>query len=1173
MFCMRSVREAYPQDPSGIRFSPACEGDGALPEDVRDDPRAARLVAFVDRRETTVAALDQVLGHVKVANSQTFGEDELQEFTWKLLPFYVNDPDDPAMDKLMPRSTEALARVMNRLSDEQDPDATAVRETITRLSSRLGYRTPERVLAAVRPMLTFDRLDELSASLLAVMAPGSPGHDAFLELLQGTSLELAEPAEPKSPTSTLSLALELLLTPDPLYVEAEKSKLDPLPVLKRNDAGDAIAIGGATDESPFPVVGRADDAERAQTTMLALASANEPAYETFDANQTALASLMRDSLPLVRRGEGKQRSAVEGLLRGLQPLLGPTVTRTETFGAKKLTYQGPDVENGPMGNFLWALTSLLKLPETKPMLQLLRQLLEENENGATQLVNLIYNVDEKSDDPLYKGQLNGKNELWDDLIQMGQRIVQEKPAVGNRVSLLRAILDTTMTAEAPPTGIVLGHQMAFKDVPRLSSPMDVNSKMTTGCPKPDAQTPAPAYCIPVERMSGGDVGMNRSVFQRMNSVNHVTYTAPNCNKEGATLTVPGLLDAPTTFPNPFFGLGGIIGCPASSVAPPPASSYKECALIKQERGAVAFLRGILGTGSIVIRDEEVPLCAAVVGKDPSETQEKASGINGFTLNPTSDAIARYIYHPRNKFLTDLFNPFLTSDGVPLSEYEPNGLYGVELIDPAAQINGTAQSFKTVNRPLLGAFDARETFTPNGDAVNGYLYAELFDAIHMHYSSPQTELCPAKVQKGREGCTQSVDPTKKFFAYGTNAVSYEALLSWSMLDQDLFGVLNRSTKAIAAVNVKLDDGSTKKGIEVLHDFLAALLVPNPDLAYKDGRTYAKTNLCLGPDPADATKCACPAGSTPSSDGLWCKTGESYKRRGRIIPGGVPPIYLLLDALSDIDTMWEADEERHQAYLDGRGGLVDQLLKVDQAADKSTRFKSRRAYAFTRKALSWLLERMDDHKSDLEPWADGLVDRLAVVLAHPVGARAVDVMDKVWESKEASDELAALMAHLLDEQANPGLFQDLIVAVADSLTLLDKDPNLTPAIRFVSLGLSEQALDAVNRGGDTPDVGEGAAYRFLEVTRAIAQADKLGTLAKVLANASLPMEGDLSGKSPLEVLIDLVADMNRLDPKQAATVTLSPDDNQRVFEQLNEFMTDSEIGLERLYQVIEHRKLKP
>jgi hypothetical protein len=1170
MFCMRSVREAYPEDPNGIRFAPSCEG-ATVPDTIRDDERAKSLVALLDRRQTVLAALDQVLGEAKVDKSQTFAEDELKEWTWKLLPFYTDDTSDATQSKLLPRSTQALAKVMDRLSDPDDPDAATVRETISRISGRLGYRAPERVLAAVRPALTYERIDELVTALLGLVAEGK-AHDVFLKVLEGTALELAEPAEEKQNPSTLRVALDLMLQPDPLYVAAEADRtLEPLLVLERDDEGNAIPVGDPS-ATPFPVAGREDSAARASVTALALSSAGDSdGYKTFDANHTALASLMRDSIPLIKRGD-KPRSTVENALRSLRPLLGPDTQRTETFGGKTVSYTGPDVENGPMGKFLHSLATMLKLPQTKPLLQVVDQLVATNEAAATELISAVLAIDAQSDMMDFNnGKLTGPNEFWDDLIGFAQRIIAEKPG------LLLDILKATQSPLTAASGKILGHQMMYKDSPKLASDTDINSDPVSGCQKPDGAAVAPVFCVPVDRsMSGADVGMNRSLFQRTLTLSHTTNKAPNCNKEGATLTVQE--PVPTTFPNPPLGplapiIGGLGGgsgdCPTSTVAPPPATSYKKCALIEQKNGTVTLLRAMLGKGKLVVKDDEVTKCAQAVGTKLDQAQEKESGIKGFTLSPTPKALARFIQAPRKKFLTDMFDPFQTIDKVAVIEYEPNIIYALEMVDPEATVDGVPQSFITATNPLLSAFDAKDTIDANGDPVGDYLFAELLSLVHKHYSSPKA-LCPEPyVPAGNEGCVQSVDPTKPFFTYGSNIVSYEPLVAWALLEQDLLGVLQRSTSALAAISV---DG--KDGVTLLSEFLEAALKPNPDFKYKDGRSYAKTNLCSGPDSADATKCACPAGAEATQDGLFCKNADgTFKRRGRIIAGGVPPLYPMLDALNDIDTAWSSDEERHKIFLDVRSTLVDQLLTVAKDAEGKTRFKNRRAYALTRKLVPWLIERINAHQGDLVSWAEGLTDRAAGVIAHPIGARAIDLFDEFWDNKAAGDEVASLLEYLLDEDKNPEAFTGTIIALADTLTFFDKDPDLTPAIRFAALAVAGDALDAVNNGGDDPNVDEGTAYRFLEVTRAIAKADEgaqLSTLAKLLRNAVLPMSGDLSGKSPLEVIIDLVADTNRKDPTLDST--LSADDNLKVFKELSAFLSDPDVGLERLYAVIENRELQ-
>lgn len=1156
MFCMRVARRSYPNEPSGQRFVPLCEGKT---EDIPKDLKDAKLTALIERRPETVAALDQVLGDAAVQDSQTFEDDQLEAWLLKLLPFY-QDAEDETLPGILPRSTRALSKVMERLTDDKDQNAKEVLATIARISKRTGYRSPDRVLAAIRPTLKYDRIDELTDVLLGLVAEGGDGHDAFMGVLEATALELAEPAEDKDGPTTLSLALDLVLRPteNDLFVKAEGKTLEPLLVLERDDEGNAIAEGDDAP-TPFLVAGRDDgDTDRDADTKLAM-SGGRPAYKTFDANQTALASMMRDGISLIRRGS-EERSTVEKLLRSARPLLGKNIERTETFGGKSLTYTGPDIEHGPMSNFLHAITTLLKLPETEAMLDVVNQLIQKDEKSATELIYAALKIDEQSDKPGFNGgKLTPNNEFWDDLIAFGLRMVKERPG------LWADVLAATLTPETVATGTVLAHQMQNKDLVKLASE-DINSDVTTGCPVGDGM---PAYCVPVDRTMP-DKGMNRSIFQRTLSLVHGTYgvvdgkyLAPNCNKEGAVLTVLNPIE--TSFPNPPLGPlapllgafgGGSGDCPTSTVAPPPATSYKRCQLIEQKSGAVTLMRAMLKKGKIIIKDDEVSKCATAIGLKVAEAQEAESGIKGFNLSPEVKPLGRFVYAKRNKFITDMFDPLPTVDGVSVNDFEPNGMYTLEVTDPEALIEGKPQSFLTATIPLLDAFDKHDTIDANGDPVGSYFFAELLDLVHMHYSSQKPEACPDAVLKdGGEGCTQTVDPAAKFYSHGSNIVSYEPLIIWSLLDQNLLGVLSRSTAALKGITAA--DG--RDGVAVLDSFIQALLVPNPAVKYRDGRAYAKTNTCV----VEGT----------GAD-MTCKDGK-----GRVIKDGVPPVYLLLDALNELDTMWQGNKEQHDLYLGVRSTLVDKYLGVGKAADGATSFQNRRAYALTSRGIPWILARMADHKADRAEWADGLVDRIATVLAHPIAARGMDLFDQFWENTAAGDEVAKLLTYLVDEDENPEAFTGAVVALADTLTFLNKDPDLTPAIRFAALGLAQNAIDVVESGEGEPDITEGTAYRFLEVTREIAkvdEGDELSTIAKLLRNMVLPIasseQPELDGKSPLEVFIDVVAEVNREDPTEDSTVTLSAEDDKLVFEELSQFLTSEEIGLERLYKVIENRNIQ-
>jgi hypothetical protein len=339
----------------------------------------------------------------------------------------------------------------------------------------------------------------------------------------------------------------------------------------------------------------------------------------------------------------------------------------------------------------------------------------------------------------------------------------------------------------------------------------------------------------------------------------------------------------------------------------------------------------------------------------------------------------------------------------------------------------------------------------------------------------------------------------------------------------------------------------------------MLTPDPTLKTRAGKTATKTNLCV-------------------ESGGACANDV-----GRVIPV-YTPLYLVLDAIKQIDNTWDKadNKELHTAWLAGRSKLVDQLLTVTrsgQADAYSYKLEDRSAYAIFLAALPWLTDQIAAHraKGDVVDWSSGLSTRLAKVLGHPLLAAGVDLLEKFWDEPEASGEFIKISASVLDEANNPAAFRGMLVAAADMLTLLDKDQNLSPAIQFASLAIAPNAFTALD-SQDAPAVSEGALYAGTELARDVIQLllqDKSGdertTLAKLLRNAVL---SDGNARSPAEELIDITADVNRIDVDQPTEVSLTAEEDHKVFGDVKGFLYDSDDekrSLERLYHVIQSRKL--
>jgi len=277
----------------------------------------------------------------------------------------------------------------------------------------------------------------------------------------------------------------------------------------------------------------------------------------------------------------------------------------------------------------------------------------------------------------------------------------------------------------------------------------------------------------------------------------------------------------------------------------------------------------------------------------------------------------------------------------------------------------------------------------------------------------------------------------------------------------------------------------------------------------------------------------------------------------------------------------NQDRMEFWRAGRSGILDQVLTVDRTGsegDYKYRLRDRTAWGISNAVLPWLAERIEAHQKagDQAKWADGLSGRAETILGHPLTAAVVDLLDAFWPEAEASGEFTKISAYLTDEQ-NEDAFLGMLTAAADSLILLDRDPKLSPAIQFAALGLAPNAFQAID--GALPNGEKSVAYAGLELTGGVVKElnkkQKPGTqtaLSKLLKNLAL---GDDTLRSPLEILLDATADVNRPDDSAEPETPLTADENRDVFSDVKSFLYDQDQekrSLERLYTVIQGRKIK-
>jgi hypothetical protein len=744
VFCRRLAKAAYPTDASGDRFYSEC--DSGAPED-EDDKSLRMLLRY---RETILSSLRRLLaGEAEPTEGvQDFADGELSGFLTALVPLY----DKPR--ESIPTATRGIATLFEQLIDPDDERAQQVLDTVARLVRRVGYRTPEQNLGAIRALLTYPKLDDLSAKLLPVISGTGVAREAWIALLNGLALELAdEPiALPDRSDSTLRLVLDLALAVDP---DQASGNVPPTWVLARDDQGEAV--GDPSFGSPFPLVGRPDEAQERDEFGRALHD-GAPVYQSFDASQTMLAALMRETARLIDRGEAP-RSPLESFSHGLKPLLGPRGDRSFQIGDNDYAFQGPDIEQAPLMRFAHVLTTLARYPETSTLIRAFDQLMQEHESEATAVVYAALRINERGD-AYPKAKLRGPHELWDDLVDAAVQM-------GRRPGLFEALIRSFTDPRSAAMGQLFAMWMRYRDevsYPNSPSPdpNDINRAVdATFVDEVDREQP--------------DVGMNRSIWQRTMSLIHALNGVKVCNKTGAILNVH------TNIGELSFPFGDLAG-----------TGYAECALINIQDAVEIYARSVIGQATVGIEDAFADVLA-VLGKTfyisgtVGEIQETESKLTGFNTNPTPQSLARFIFAPRNKFLTDLFIPQQTVDGVAIADYEPNSLFPMEVRDDKSPLNGAASSFLDIGVPLIEAFDGKELrgvpdLKGRRLLTDGYMFGKLLSVFHEHWSARKSEPCPDAPEPGNEGCTQSLDPSAPFYSPQTGLVSYEPLLAEALDDE-------------------------------------------------------------------------------------------------------------------------------------------------------------------------------------------------------------------------------------------------------------------------------------------------------------------------------------------------------------------------------------------------------
>jgi hypothetical protein len=219
------------------------------------------------------------------------------------------------------------------------------------------------------------------------------------------------------------------------------------------------------------------------------------------------------------------------------------------------------------------------------------------------------------------------------------------------------------------------------------------------------------------------------------------------------------------------------------------------------------------------------------------------------------------------------------------------------------------------------------------------------------------------------------------------------------------------------------------------------------------------------------------------------------------------------------------------------------------------------------LPFVRERIDAHRDrgDLDAWGDGFGARFEETIGSALVASLIGTVDSGLGEAETQRSLSSFLDYLLAEPALPGL----LLTTADGMQLLDDEQTMLPLARALSEAVVVNAREAVSRG-TALSLEPSVVSTGTDVAREAFAVDEANVAARLIGGlVEAPLTAD--GETPLEVILDVIVELNRAEP--GASVDLNEADYRAVMGAVQEFMRDDIRGLERLYDVIQHREVAP
>jgi hypothetical protein len=969
--------------------------------------------------------------------------------------------------------------------------------------------------------------------------------------------------------------------------------------------GQFVTQPGQPAPSPFFAVGATDALARDTYSRALNAPGGQLLYGFIDTSQTYAATLMHHLEPLLDSNPADNHETLMNFMAGGYVLFGtrdgsPKSVKAYADG-EKVSYNAFETASSPVVDLLYALGQILADPTADPTLSFASTLVSQQPNAVARLVG----------DSLYARGLAVQNTtahipatstLWDDVIDVTVQIDQEP---GLLADIMRALGDDASLPLATSfPGYMSNLDRISYDRGNLNGPAYNFNTSNTSPP------------MTAVNRSAADTGANRSEMQRFLQAILDTNGVTACNKAGAVVHAQGVallgdVDIPSG------PADGVLADVVLDAAYGSQTTFTECEVFKIDNLAAFYLDSIVGNANLYFRDNFIRngsiggLGAATVGLIEqssgigydASTADQYNGADlttpGFwdtsgsqTFRPKPGWLDRLVFfdiandsptsagpnYTTNHFLSDLQgtqigtsicperiipDPCVTSStcsGAPdiASDGNVHGLRACPDGDWLFQRDQDATfvwedyGFYSAITPLISAFALAINPTTGQPRHREDLFIGLMNALNKHWQTAQGTA---------NECTLQISPTINCTKDGAD--SYEPLLA-QIFSSDMLPALHDLVKILQGMSIPTcaatdptthtctKAGTAEDGVTVLANATNALI--NPTVAKAAALTDRKGNV------------------------------TSLRNDGTTNPQ-VTPLYLVLETLNEIDAAFAQyaqanpkDTGRQAQWQQARSQLVDEFLSVNGQNTTTQTFADPSLQHILPVVVGAARSQLWSYcppGSTTCPWArTTLSTNAATTIGGPTFAGAMDLNEAIRQNQTGRTSTEQLLTYLVDAGSGNDALAELLASSDDLIQVMSDDTNMVPFYHVMSSAMVPSTTNAqgnLQRGVVDATTAllarvAGRAYDANSVEICANELDPDGVLNVALAHLVTPMTGSNGQptETPLEVIVDTIADVNRAAP--GATTKLAGTDYANMANELSEFLLDNQRGLEQFYAIV-------